>query len=219
MSILEVDSVELSFGRRTILQDIYLKCETGAVTGLIGRNGSGKSCLLKILFGSLSAASQSVRLDGQYLIRTHEVRGLLAFLPQEGFAMNYLTCEELAATLQLDAASRGYLQSVHGIGQHYDSPIGELSAGLKKLIEVLVVLLSPRKFVLLDEPFSFLAPVLVEEVIKVIRQQSEQKGILLTDHMYQHVFDVCDHHYLLIDGSLKQVSDLPELNRYGYVSE
>ena len=219
MSVLEVDSVELSFGKRMILQDVYLKFEEGSVTGLIGRNGSGKSCLLKILSGALRANTQSVRLDGRYLLRAHEERGLLAFLPQEGFAMDYLTCSELAAVLGLNTASCDYLRSVDGIGPHYDNKIGELSTGLKKLIEVLVVLLSPRRFVLLDEPFSFLAPVLVEEVIRVINEQSKQKGILLTDHMYQHVFDVCDHHYLLMNGSLKQVANLSDLTQYGYISE
>jgi ABC-type sugar transport system ATPase subunit len=50
-NILEVDSILLEFDLKRVLQDVYLKSETGKVTGLLGRNGSGKSCLMKILFG------------------------------------------------------------------------------------------------------------------------------------------------------------------------
>lgn len=219
MSILEIDSIELNFGKRKILQDIYLKCEVGSITGLIGRNGSGKSCLMKILFGSLKAASQSVRYDRQYIRRAHEVPGLIAFLPQDGFAMEYLTCEDLVSIFELDEASRNYLLTVPGIERHQKIRLSELSTGLRKLVEVLVVLLSPKKFVILDEPFSFLAPVLVEEVIRVIRNQAQYKGILLTDHLYQHVFEVCDRHYLLMDGAVRRVTNLSELTQYGYVTD
>jgi ATPase subunit of ABC transporter with duplicated ATPase domains len=50
--ILEADSVQLQFGERKILSDVYLKCETGKITGLLGRNGEGKSCLMRIIMES-----------------------------------------------------------------------------------------------------------------------------------------------------------------------
>ena len=219
LSILEVDGIELTFGRRTILQDVYLRCETGAATGLIGRNGSGKSCLLKIIFGSLRGSFHSVRVDGRYVVRAHEESDLLAFLPQNGFAMNYLTGTGLASIFRLNSDAIDYLRSIDSVDRHFDQKIGELSAGLKKLIEVLIVLHMPRKFILLDEPFSFLSPILVEEVIRAIGRQAGHKGILLTDHLYRHVLEVCDRHYLLTNGNLRTVTDLAELKRYGYLSE
>ena len=62
--ILEIDSVELSFGDRRILSGVYLAVETGGVTAVLGRNGCGKSCLMKILCGSLRADFRSMRIDG-----------------------------------------------------------------------------------------------------------------------------------------------------------
>ena len=59
--ILEIDSVELSFGDRRILSGVYLAVETGGVTAVLGRNGCGKSCLMKILCGSLRADFRSMR--------------------------------------------------------------------------------------------------------------------------------------------------------------
>ena len=69
MNSLEVDSVILDFGMRRILQDVYLKCETGRITGLLGRNGTGKSSLMKIIFGKLRLSSSSVRLNNKSLVR------------------------------------------------------------------------------------------------------------------------------------------------------
>lgn len=62
--ILEIDSVELSFGDRRILSGVYLAVETGGVTAVLGRNGCGKSCLMKILCGSLRADFRSMRMTG-----------------------------------------------------------------------------------------------------------------------------------------------------------
>lgn len=59
---LEADSVKLHFGDRAILTNVYLKCETGTIMGLLGRNGQGKSCLMKIIYGTLNC-EKSVRID------------------------------------------------------------------------------------------------------------------------------------------------------------
>jgi ATPase subunit of ABC transporter with duplicated ATPase domains len=59
---LEADSIELAFAGKRILSSIYLKCETGKITGLLGRNGQGKTCLMKIIYGSLPC-EKSVRFD------------------------------------------------------------------------------------------------------------------------------------------------------------
>lgn len=64
--ILEIDSVELSFGDRVILSSVYLAVETGGATALLGRNGSGKSCLMKILCGALRPGFRSMRIDGKW---------------------------------------------------------------------------------------------------------------------------------------------------------
>ncbi len=65
---LEVDGVILEFNSKRILQDVYLKSESGKVTGLLGRNGSGKSCLMKIIYGELVPNDKSVRIDGHALL-------------------------------------------------------------------------------------------------------------------------------------------------------
>ncbi|WP_435314560.1 ATP-binding cassette domain-containing protein [Cellulophaga fucicola] len=64
--IVEIDNVELFFGQKIILSAIYLKGETGSVTGILGKNGCGKTSLLKILFGNLSPKNKNIRIDGKH---------------------------------------------------------------------------------------------------------------------------------------------------------
>ena len=61
---LAIDSVMLTFGDKRVLHDVYVQLETGKITGLLGRNGTGKSSLFKILFGKLRADSQSIQMNG-----------------------------------------------------------------------------------------------------------------------------------------------------------
>ncbi len=63
--ILEIDSVIKSFDVKQILTDIYLKCQTGDIIGILGRNGTGKSTLLKILFGTLKAENSFIKINGK----------------------------------------------------------------------------------------------------------------------------------------------------------
>ena len=60
---LEADSILLEFETRRILSDIYFKCETGQITGILGRNGQGKTCLMNIVYGNLNPTSKSGRLN------------------------------------------------------------------------------------------------------------------------------------------------------------
>lgn len=82
---LEVDGIELFFGARKILGDIYLKCETGSITGLLARNGEGKTCLMNIIYGSLKANSSSVRFDEVTISNAYKRPALLTYLPQFNF--------------------------------------------------------------------------------------------------------------------------------------
>ena len=83
--ILEIDSVNKSYGQNRVLTDIYLKCETGDIIGLLGSNGSGKSTLLKILFGVENAQQKFIRIDGKIFDHPYKTSGEIAYLPQDSF--------------------------------------------------------------------------------------------------------------------------------------
>ena len=112
---LEIDSVELSFGDRRILSGVYLAVETGGVSAVLGRNGCGKSCLMKILCGSLRAGFRSMRIDGVWhdRFRADEVRsgcpsGLAVFGTLVLGAHAYATTELEGGGLQHIVKQLGY---------------------------------------------------------------------------------------------------------------
>ena len=217
MSTLELDSVQLSFGGRTILSNVYIKCETGNIVGILGRNGSGKSSLLKLIFGTLRGDNQSVRLNGVYTRQLYKVKNAVHYVPQDGLFMNYLTFDDLVRIFGLEPQLDRLLE-MEELKNNRKTKIGNLSGGMKKMIEILTLLYADSDFTLLDEPFSFLSPVLVEKLVPHIIYQSGSKGIILTDHQYQTVWSTSNKHYVLYEGVLREIYEVEELTKYGYIN-
>lgn len=147
--ILEIDSVELSFGDRRILSGVYLAVETGGVTAVLGRNGCGKSCLMKILCGSLRADFRSMRIDGVWhdRFRADEVR----YLAQQGFIPGWLTVDRALRDFGLPWDD--LLAWFPLFGKLRGTKIRALSGGERRILESYLILCSPTQFVMLDEPF------------------------------------------------------------------
>ena len=184
---LEIDSVELSFGDRRILSGVYLAVETGGVSAVLGRNGCGKSCLMKILCGSLRAGFRSMRIDGVWhdRFRADEVR----YLPQQGFIPGWLTLDRVLRDYDM---TRGDLLKWFPLFEKlFGTKIYAMSGGERRILECYLILRSPTRFILLDEPFSQVAPLHVSALKRLILQERASKGILLTDHMHRHVTDLC----------------------------
>lgn len=211
--ILEIDSAELAFGGRSILSGVYLLAETGCVTAVLGRNGCGKSCLMKILSGALKAGFCSMRIDGKWHGRFTEKE--VRYLPQHAFIPGWLRLERVLRDFGLsrEELERWFPLFVPLRG----SRIGELSGGEQRILECFVILRSRTQFVLLDEPFSQIAPLHVETLQTLIRQEKMAKGILLTDHMYRHVTGITDRLYVMADGQAYPCANDEELVRRGYL--
>ncbi|MEQ9402415.1 MAG: ATP-binding cassette domain-containing protein [Cyclobacteriaceae bacterium] len=214
MNVLESDSINLTFRGRTILSDIYLRCSSGEVIGLIGRNGSGKSCLMQIIFGSLKGENQSVRVNGRLHNQPACKSMVINYLPQNPFLLDYLTLNELIKIFDLDPE----VLAVEELNGLHKEKLGQLSYGQKRLIEIMTILYAPAQFSLLDEPFSYLAPKLVQTIVLHIQKQSRRKGIILSDHQYKTVMKTCDRFYLLTNGALRSIKTLSDLENYRYIN-
>jgi len=214
---LEIDSVLKSFDGRRILSDIYLKCETGDIIGMLGRNGSGKSTLLKILFGSMAGDNAFIKIDGVVYNKPFKTPGLISYLPQHPFLLRHLSTEE-TVTIYLDGVGVDDFFDDHLLGKLRQSKIAELSGGESRYLEIKLLLNMPAKFVLLDEPFNGVAPVMIDQLKTMITQHSSTKGIILTDHDYNNVLDVANKYCLVYDGGIKQIENKHDLVRWQYLT-
>jgi lipopolysaccharide export system ATP-binding protein len=211
---LEADSIRLEFDLRTILSDIYLTCRTGEITGLLGRNGQGKTCLMRILCGELEASSRSVRFDKMPVLQAYKQRELLLYLPQFNFIPGSLTLQRVFNDFNLEFTDLEQAFPQFRIRQK--SRIKDLSGGERRLINVYLVIRSKSRFALLDEPFSHLMPIQIEKVKEMLLEEKGNKGFLITDHLYGHIIDISDKFYILADGRTHLAKNIEDIERLGY---
>jgi lipopolysaccharide export system ATP-binding protein len=213
---LQVDSVTLSFDDRKILQDVYLDCKTGEILGLLGRNGSGKSSLLKIIFGTLAPTHKYVSIDKVVLHKGYH-KNRIPYLPQHNFLPNGIAVSSLAKMM----VANKYLSEFSNLDiykGHLHKKTNQLSGGELRQLEMLMILYSSADFILLDEPFTHVTPVQTDYFKTLIKAVSKDKGIIITDHQYENVIDVSDRLILLDNGCTKHIKHVDELVTYHYIS-
>ena len=101
--------------------------------------------------------------------------------------------------------------------RHYDSPVYELSGGEARLAELYLVLHSDAPFYILDEPFTQVDPVNIEDVKAMIRERAKDHGVIITDHNYDAISSVADNLFVIADGYTNQVRSREDLVRHGYL--
>ena len=213
--VLEIDSVILEFGLEKVLQDVYLKCETGKITGLLGRNGSGKSCLMRILFGELKAINKSVRINGQVILSKSPKPKNIIYLPQFEFIPKYFTLKNIFRDFNLDFSE--FIIWFPAFKDYYRTTIKRLSGGERRIVEIYIILKSNAKFCLLDEPFSQVMPLHVETIKSIMQQEKMRKGILVSDHLYEHIMEISDQLYILKSGKTYLANDTHDIESLGYI--
>ena len=214
---LEVDSVILEFDTKRVLQDVFLKIETGKTCGILGRNGTGKTCLMNIIYGELKATNQSIRLDGKAYFNGFRDPFTLRYLPQHKFIPGNLNIKRVFKDFDLNISE--FLEYFPDFEKHYNNKIKQLSGGESRIIEVYTILVSKTKFCMLDEPFSQVMPVHVEKIKTLINAHKKNKGIIVTDHLYEHIIDICDEIYAIMNGKTYLLKDTSDLVKLGYISK
>lgn len=214
--VFELDNVELFFKNKRILNGIYLKAEIGKVTGILGRNGCGKSSLLTIFFGGLKPKYKLLRINNKAVLKPLYKMGLVKYLPQYHFVPNGMSLKKVFKLFKINWSE--FSSQFQDFSHFATHKFRNLSGGQRRLIETYIILKSASKIVLLDEPFSHLAPLHIERIKALITNEKQHKAIIITDHMYQHIIEASDSIYLLKNGSTKQIKNLTELEDYKYLN-
>lgn len=214
---LEVDSIILEFGTKRVLQDIFLKNETGEVAGILGRNGSGKTCLMNIIYGELKVVDKSIRLDGKVFLDGYRKPEVLRYLPQFNFIPRDLRIKRIFKDFDLSFSQ--FIEYFPEFEKYYNVKLRSLSGGEFRIVEIYSILASKTKFCMLDEPFSQVMPVHVETIKSIIAREKKNKGTIITDHLYKHIIDVCDKIYVLVNGKTYLTQNSSDIIKFGYINE
>jgi ABC-type multidrug transport system ATPase subunit len=219
MSSLTVQGITKSFNGKPVLTEVNLTCNTGELVGIYGRNGTGKSTLFKILFGTLQADTEVVSLNKEPINLSKVIpKKQIAYLNQDDFLPRDLKVKNLISTYFRSVELQNKIFYDHRIAKIQDRKVSQLSLGERRYLEVLLVANSEHEFIILDEPFSLIEPLFKEVIKELLMDIKRDKGIILTDHYYKDVFQIADKNILLKDGKSVKISDYQDLAVHGYIS-
>ncbi len=218
-STLLAEGLQKRYGSRTVVRDVSIEVKSGEVVGLLGPNGAGKTTSFYMIVGLVPLDGGSILLDGQKIsgLPIHKrARMGLSYLPQEASVFRKLNvAENIQAVLELQEFE-GRPLSKKRIRERLDELLGELqithlrnipalslSGGERRRVEIARALASHPKFILLDEPFAGVDPIAVGEIQRIVRfLRDRQIGVLITDHNVRETLGICDHAYIISEGSV-----------------
>ena len=215
MVILKVQNLIKKYGGRTVVNGVSFHVNQGEIVGLLGRNGAGKTTSFRMTIGMVTPN------DGQVVFEGHDVSRLpmykrarlgMGYLSQEPSVFQRLTVEQnLMAILETRAISKAEQRATceRLLTQFELAPLrGQLartlSGGERRKLEIARALITEPSLILLDEPFSGVDPVAVEELqAEIIRLRAKSNiSILITDHNVERTLEVCDRVYIIHEGKV-----------------
>jgi ABC-2 type transport system ATP-binding protein len=219
--MIEVTSMDKSYGDVQALQDVSFKIAPGEIIGLLGPNGAGKTTIIKILTGYLQPDQGEVIVDGlDVLTHTQEVQERIGYLPENAPLYPELSVQsylKMIAGLRQIAPEeqQAYIsEAVYAtaLDKHLTRPIGELSKGFRQRVGLAQAILHKPRLLILDEPTIGLDPTQIVEIRNLIRRLAQNSTILFSTHILPEVEVLCDRVIILMNGEIKKDARLSELS-------
>src|SRR5574343_481155 len=211
---LSAHNLKKRYKARTVVEDVSFNVGAGEVVGLLGPNGAGKTTCFYMIVGLVASDGGEVYIDDERLTHLPMHRRAqqgLSYLPQEASVFRKLNVEEnIRAILELlklpvsevDARLESLLGELH-IGHVRHVNAAALSGGERRRVEIARALATNPRFILLDEPFAGVDPIAVLEIQKIIRFLKERGiGVLITDHNVRETLGICDHAFIINEGTV-----------------
>ena len=214
MHLLEIKGLSKSYDGREVVKGVDLSVKRGEIVGLLGPNGAGKTTTFYMVVGVIAPNAGSIIFDNYDItsLPIHaRARFGIGYLSQEPSIFRKLTVEEnimaILETLPINRTERKHkLESLLeelNIARLAKNRAYTLSGGERRRLEITRALVTNPSFILLDEPFSGIDPIVVNEAQEIIKELRDKGlGILLTDHNVRETLSITDRAYLIADGRI-----------------
>ncbi len=212
--MIEARGLEKSYRGRKVVRNVTLHISPGEIVGLLGPNGAGKTTTFSMIIGLASPDHGEIFLNGEKITETPMYRRAkkgVSYLPQEASVFRNLSVEEnimaVLETLRLPSSEQrarlyALLAELH-IGHLAKCKAYTLSGGERRRLEITRALVISPQYMLLDEPFAGMDPIVVIDIQKIIFQLKQKGiGVLITDHNVQETLAVTDRSYIIHDGEI-----------------
>lgn len=221
MSLLEVNGLNSYYGDSHILFDVSLHVEKNEVVALLGRNGAGKSTTFKSLMGVVKPRTGSVKMDGVELAgkKPHSIALLgMQLVHEERRIFGSLTVEENIILAGLTAQNKWPLGRIYEmfprLKERCFSRGTDLSGGEQQMLAIARALIRDPKIILLDEPFEGLAPVIVQDLMRICRELATAgQTIFLIEQNLAATLALASRVYILSNGHIAHEGTAAELKR------
>lgn len=212
-----------SYGGRCVVDGVDVHVERGEIVGLLGPNGAGKTTSFYMILGLVRSEQGTVELDGVDLapFPMHErCNKGLGYLAQEPSVFRRLTVREnLMLILEMQGLRRkeqraraDELLERLGLTARAGAVGAVLSGGERRRVEIGRALCTRPSFILLDEPFTGVDPIAIDDIRSIIADlQSDRIGILITDHNVRETLEICDRAYIISEGRIRTQGPADEL--------
>lgn len=214
--MIEISNVSMSYGKVRSLENVSATVKDGSIFGLIGSNGSGKSTMLRILCGVIKPEEGEVTYDGVSVWENDLVKQDIVYLSDEQYFLPHCTINDmrkLYKTVYTDFSDETFkkLQSIFTLD--CDRKINTFSKGMKKQASVMLGISARPKYLLCDETFDGLDPVVRQLVKRILAEESIENGTttIIASHNLREMEDICDTVGLLHKGDLLFVRELDDM--------
>ncbi len=212
--LMEMKAVSAGYFRKRVIHDISLSVDRSEVVSLIGHNGAGKTTTLKTILGVIRSDQGEIRFRDKSITGQDPVENVTAgirFIPQERFTFPDLTVWE---NIMLGAH---HVQQKEKIGKSIDEiytqfPIlkkrlsqkaGTMSGGEQRMLSMAMAMMAQPEFVMVDEPSLGLAPLIIQEIGRIIRRMADQgMAVLLVDQNIKHTLKISNRVYVMKNGQI-----------------
>lgn len=209
--VIAVEDLNKEFEDRQVLYDIHADFYKGNIYGIVGRNGSGKTVLLRCICGLTSPTAGKVSVNGKIVGEDIDFPDNIGFIIETpGFLMNYSGYKNLKylASMRKNISNdtvKEYISMV-GLDPEDKKHVGKYSLGMRQRLGIAQALMENPDILILDEPFNGLDNQGVEEMRKLFLQlKQEGKTILLASHNAEDIRILCDHVYSMDAGKMEMV--------------
>ncbi|MAR70598.1 MULTISPECIES: ABC transporter ATP-binding protein [Halomonas] len=207
--MLEIKDIHSYYGKSHVLEGVSLTVGEGELVTLLGRNGAGKTTTLKSIMGLVDTPAGSIELNGQSLLGQPPFRIArqgVALVPEHRGIFSILSVEE-NLQIAVRAGSRWQMADIYRwfprLEERRRNRGNALSGGEQQMLAIARALLNDPRILLLDEPTEGLAPVIVDEIVKILKAiREEGLSVLLVEQNLRVCEAVADRHYILEQGQI-----------------
>jgi ABC-2 type transport system ATP-binding protein len=219
-----VKEISKRYGSQLAVNKVSFEVHTGEIVGFIGPNGAGKSTTMKMITGTLSPDSGSIRInDLSALEHQREIRGMIGYLPEnnplyhEMYIREYL--QYVAGIYKLNGKEARERISIviemTSLSREVSKKIGNLSKGYRQRVGLAQALIHDPEILILDEPTSGLDPNQLVEIRNLVSNIGKEKTVLLSTHILQEVEAICDRVIIINNGVIVADDDAQRLKEKG----